>query len=96
MDTRTISQVAVVYFDEKPLRNGNHSTSNYIKELPGKTLKRGEMLTEKIQYQQDPILKSLFFERKIFFRVYDTFDRHYDTTKLNDGVFQLPDRNIGS
>ena len=92
MDTRTIKQVALVYLDEKPLKNGTHSTENFITELPKKSLKRGEMFTEKIQYQQNPILKELFFRRPILFRVIDTLDCKYDSTRLNDGVFFLPDK----
>lgn len=91
-DTRMIDNVSLVYLDKKQLKNSRISTVGYITELPNAILKRGEKKREIILYKNDAQLKELFFNHKILFRVEDTFGKKYDSTKLNDGVFSLPDR----
>ncbi|MBB6503021.1 hypothetical protein [Pedobacter cryoconitis] len=82
VDTRVIDYVSIVYLDQKPLKNGRHSTDEYIVNLPGLSLKRGEKGREKIRYQENTYLMDLFLNRKILFRVTDTLGKNYDSTKL--------------
>lgn len=94
IDTRVIDYVSVVYLDEKPKKNSRHSTEEYISFLPGLTLKRGEKGIEKIFYKENDVRKELLLNRKILFRVTDTLGKSYDSTKLNDGVFELPEKSV--
>lgn len=94
IDTRVIDYVSLVYLDEKSTKSFRHSTDDYISLLPGRTLKRGEKETEKIFYKDNKVLKELLLNRKILFRVTDTLGKSYDSTKLNDGTFQLPEKGI--
>lgn len=92
IDTRVIDNVSLVYLDEKPKKNSQNSTEKYISVLPGLTLKRGDKGTEKIFYKDNEHLKELLLNRKILFRVTDTLGKSYDSTKLNNGVFELPEK----
>lgn len=94
IDTRVIDRVSAVYLDEKPKKNTSNSTSTYIKELPGATLKRGEKVTEKILYQKDKYLTDMLLNRPIRFCIMDTFGKKYYSNKLNgDGMFKLPKKS---
>ena len=95
-DTRVIDNVSIVYLDRKQKRNTRSSTNIFIKNLPGKILKRGEKQREIIRYRDNSQLTEIFFNHKILFRVEDTFGKKYDSTMLNDGVFSLPDRVISN
>lgn len=96
IDTRVIESVSAVYLDERPKKDIRNSTSQYIKNLPGVTLKRGEKATEKILYQQNKHLADMLLNRPIRFCIIDTFGKKYYSNDLNGrGMFKLP-KNINN
>jgi hypothetical protein len=89
VDTRIIDGVYLIWLDGSLTKDQRVSTTSFIKGLPRTELKRGEVATEHIFYQESDLLPSGHTQRPFVIRVKDTMGKYYDSPIVNNGGFSL-------